>query len=141
MRPQAEATDVLGPLFAGMTLQLLLAGVALGNFGAYLSTPNYRSDPRAHRVLLWAVVAQLVGVSALHAADVCWHGVDQDRTANGLYSIGVMDAVSPSLDGVVGALVQGFLLVRASQVSPAAETKDAGWGAEEEGALTGELLV
>ncbi len=107
---------MLGPLFAGMSLQLLLAGLAFGNFFRYLSSRNYATDPRAHRALLWVVMIQLGLITGLHAAQCFYHGVSQKRTIDGLYSVAVIDAAAPVMDGVVGALVQGFLMVRASRV-------------------------
>jgi len=112
---------VLGPFYAGMVTQLLLSGLAFANFARYLATPNYGSDPGPHRALAWAVMTALAAVTALHACQSFWHGVYQERHIDDLFAINVADSVAPAIEGIVGALVEGFLLVRASQVN-------LGWG-------------
>ena len=100
-----------------MALSFLLAGLAFGNFFRYLATLNYQTDPRAHKCLLWVVMAHLAIATGLNAFLTFVHGVSQERTYGRVFTLSVLDAAGPGVRGVGAALVQGFLLVRAGQVS------------------------
>ena len=114
--PQYVATANLSPLFAGLVLQFFFAGLAFGNFGRYLSTPTYASDSRAHRILVWAVMTSLALVTGLCVASCMLHALGQDRSIDAIFAMTVPDGVGPTMAGVVAALVQGLLLVRAAKV-------------------------
>lgn len=115
--PQYIATGNLGPYFVGLMLQLFLAGIAFGNFGRYLCTPTCASDSRAHRILLWTVMAQLALVTSLNMGLCMFHGLSQERSVQAVFAHAVPDGLGPAMAGVVAALVQGFLLRRAAKVS------------------------
>lgn len=114
--PQYVATANLSPLFAGLVLQFFFAGLAFGNFGRYLSTPTYASDSRAHQILVWAVMTSLALVTGLCVASCMLHALGQDRSIHAIFAMTVPDGVGPTMAGVVAALVQGLLLVRAAKV-------------------------
>lgn len=114
---QFVATANYGPLFTGLILQLFLAGIAFGSFGRYLYTPTYASDSRPHRVLLWAVMIQLALVTSLSSVLCMIRGLNQDRSIDAIFTMGVADGLGPGMAGLSAALVQGFLLVRAARVS------------------------
>lgn len=117
-------TYTLGPYFVGMSLSFLLAGLALANFGRYLATANYSSDPRPHKALTWAVMAHLVFATGLNAFLALAHAIHQDRVYGRVFTVTVVDALGPGVRGAGAAMVQSFLLVRAGQVSRSSQTRN-----------------
>ena len=124
--PQSVATSIAGPASIGITLKLLLTGLAFGNFGQYLTSPLYARDPRAHKALLWGVIALLTAFVVLDVKACVRSGVSQDWTEAGMLGGSGEQAVGPVLGGVVAGVVQGFLLVRAGRVSASRDREGGG---------------
>jgi len=114
---QSIATSVLGPVTIGIGLKVLLAGLALGNFSQYLGSANYASDRRAHKIILWFVMVELLLFTALDSYLCVQFGVRQDRTIPGVLYTSVGHAIGPVLVVFQSASMQTVLLIRASQVS------------------------
>ncbi|ORY79267.1 hypothetical protein BCR35DRAFT_332057 [Leucosporidium creatinivorum] len=111
---QAFADAVLGPPFMGWATQILFAGIAFNMCFNYVSSSQFSADSRRLKLLLLGVMTCLVAQCCLTYIAMYHYGTWQLRDSVTLYGQTAADCWTTFPSGIVGAMVQSYLLKRAS---------------------------
>ncbi|KDE07490.1 hypothetical protein MVLG_02165 [Microbotryum lychnidis-dioicae p1A1 Lamole] len=110
---QSIATASLGPVFVGWMVQLIFYGFGLSLLVRYVTGAQYKADSRRIKLWLWAVVFAATGQAAITFGSIFHYGTSQRRDVDTLYAQTLADCFATVPAGIVGALVQSFLGLRA----------------------------
>lgn len=113
---QTIASAFLGPPFVGFIVHLVLYGVYISSFADYVASRTYRRESRADKVLIWVVTVLCSGLTVVVGWQTMLHGLSQDRSVASVYLTSLVDCPHSLLSGLLGALVQTFLALRASRL-------------------------
>ena len=116
MAAEWVANAWLGPCYMGFMVHFVLYGILVNQFQAYVLSRNHRHDTKFNRVYIWLVVVLDTAHVGVNVYEAYFHGISQDRTANAVFMTTIPDALPPVMVGTIGALVQGYLSVRASRL-------------------------
>ncbi|SCZ99472.1 BZ3500_MvSof-1268-A1-R1_Chr3-1g06027 [Microbotryum saponariae] len=97
----------------GWMVQLIFYGFGLSLFVRYVTGPQYKADSRRIKLWLWAVVFAATGQAAITFDSIFHYGTSQRRDVDTLYAQTLADCFATVPTGIVGALVQSFLGLRA----------------------------
>ncbi|BGP16388.1 hypothetical protein JCM10213_008665 [Rhodosporidiobolus nylandii] len=125
--PDSTATIVMGPTQAGYQAQLLLFGIFFQQFVQYAQTGELQTHNRAGRLALWVCLVLNFIYTGFVFYESYVAGVSQDRTTFKLENGDQARNVIPLLAGLIAALTETFLAVRAGTLIPDRRLRWAFW--------------
>ncbi|KAM0792163.1 hypothetical protein ACM66B_004860 [Microbotryomycetes sp. NB124-2] len=105
---------VLGTVIVGWQVQLILWGVGIAKLHQYVNTRAFHADPRWLKALLWTAALACTVQAGISFYSIWHYSTWQQRDEDTLYSQTIPDCFATAPVGVVGVLVQGYLIYRAS---------------------------
>ncbi|KAK4053680.1 hypothetical protein OIV83_001336 [Microbotryomycetes sp. JL201] len=116
---QSVVNAVLGTVIVGWQTQLILWGFAVAKLQHYLHTRAFRADPKWLKSLLMTAALACTAQAGQEIYSISfysiWHySTWQQRDEATLFAQTIPDCFATAPVGVVGALVQGYLIYRAS---------------------------
>ncbi|KAM0793761.1 hypothetical protein ACM66B_001179 [Microbotryomycetes sp. NB124-2] len=111
----ADAISVLAPVLLGDACHLVLFGLLLASFGNFLKTPAWRASSRQLKCAIVGVIGLVAAIVGLQVYDIWYFGTLQSRELSTLLRGTWPEGLEPMLAGLVGAIVEGILVTRASR--------------------------
>ncbi|GAA6016463.1 hypothetical protein JCM10207_003872 [Rhodosporidiobolus poonsookiae] len=111
---QLESTQILLPITLGCQVALVLYGIYLVLHGRYVASRMYEKALRPVKAMLWVVFVLLTGYIGLAVAEIVTWTITTDRSLGRLYSGYTFESFPGFIGGLIGNIVQSFLMLRAS---------------------------
>ncbi|ORY80234.1 hypothetical protein BCR35DRAFT_325199 [Leucosporidium creatinivorum] len=113
---QKIMVQLTAPIYAGYVVATVLQGLALGRFISFFNTDVASISPSKRYKIYLIIVGCLLAVYSMFTfEEVCFYGTSQAyRSFEGITNGRDVSNVIPVLGGLISALVQGALMLRAS---------------------------